>query len=81
MFNHTVREGETVTLVKSAELFQGQEVHSGDVGTVKGIYGDSVHVRFEVVSDKTGAEYIDYISVDVDELDEWFEEFEWIDED
>jgi hypothetical protein len=80
MFNHTVREGETVTLVKSAELFQGQEVHAGDVGTVRYVFDDSVSVRFEVVSDVTGAEYYDSISVDLDELGEMFEEFEWIDE-
>lgn len=80
MWNYTVREGETVTLIRNGELGDGQEVWAGTTGTVRYVFDDSVSVRFEMVSDITGAEYVDYLSIPIDELDDWLEEFEWLDD-
>lgn len=80
MWNHTVREGETVTLTCNGELGDGQEVWAGTTGTVRYVFDDSVSVRFEMTSDITGAEYVDYLSIPIDELGEWLEEFEWIED-
>lgn len=69
-------EGLTVTLTKSVELFGGQEIHAGNVGTVSYVFDDTVTVRFEdVSSDKGGHLYNDYASVELDFLPETFAEF------
>jgi len=69
-------EGMEVTLTESVELFSGQEIHAGMVGTVRYVFDDTVTVRFEdIVSDVTGALYNDSASVAVDYLPETFAEF------
>jgi hypothetical protein len=68
-------EGQFVRATRAMELFQGQEVRSGDVGVVRYVFDDTVTVRFDVVSDRTGAEYTDSVSVEIHELPESFEEF------
>lgn len=68
--------GMNVTLAKCAELDGGQEASNGWTGTVANVYADSVRVKFEdVVSDKGGHLYSDYLTVDLEELPELFEEF------
>ncbi len=67
--------GQFVRATRSLELFEGQEVHAGDVGIVRYIFDDSVSVRFEVYSDKGGHSYSDSVIVALDLLPESFEEF------
>lgn len=68
--------GMDVTLAKAVELWGDQELSSGNAGTVSIVREDEIVVRFEdIVSDKGGHLYSDYVTVELDFLPETFEEF------
>lgn len=68
--------GMAVTLTKSVELWEDQEMHAGDCGTVSIVREDEIVVLFEdVTSDKGGHLYNDYATVELHNLPETFAEF------
>lgn len=68
--------GMDVKSVKWLELWQGQEISSDYHGKVASVREDEIVVRFEdVVSDRSGYLYTDYVTVSLDELPETFAEF------
>ena len=68
--------GMDVVLSKPVELWQEQELWTGNAGKVSIVREDEIVVRFEdIVSDKSGHLYNDYVTVGLEDLPETFEEF------
>lgn len=64
------------------ELGSGQEISGDAVGTISNVYSDYVIVKFEdVVSDKGGHLYNDYVIVMMDYIMDTLNDFEWIEQD
>ncbi|UDL16716.1 hypothetical protein SEA_ATUIN_323 [Arthrobacter phage Atuin] len=69
--------GEEVTLTDNILTFQDFELSAGSVGRVKGIYGDDVHVSV-LCMDRW--EFEDTFTVPLEDLPEYLEGFEYVDE-